>query len=57
MAAQQKKTKNKKQTKLVEVFDIFESLLTRNPTNQDLELSFFFQSIWKTVGKSKNRGI
>ena len=53
MADQQKKKKKK----MVDVFDIFESLLTRNPTNQDLELSFFFQSIWKTVNKSKNRGI
>ena len=46
MAAQQKK-------KLV-VFGIFESLLTQNPTNQDSELSLFFQTIWKTISKSKN---
>ena len=50
MAAQQKK-------KLVEVFGIFESLLTQNPTNQDSELSLFFQTIWKTISKSKNRGL
>ena len=49
MAAQQKK--------LVEVFGIFESLLTQNPTNQDSELSLFFQTIWKTISKSKNRGL
>ena len=49
MAAQQKK-------KLV-VFGIFESLLTQNPTNQDSELSLFFQTIWKTISKSKNRGL
>ena len=50
-AAQQKKKK------LVEVFGIFESLLTQNPTNQDSELSLFFQTIWKTISKSKNRGL
>ena len=41
MAAQKKK--------LVEVFGIFELLLTQN-------LSLFFQSIWKTISKSKNKG-
>ena len=51
MAAQQKKKR------LVEVFGIFESLLTQNPTNQDSELSLFFQTIWKTISKSKNRGL
>ena len=45
------------QKKLVEVFGIFESLLTQNPTNQDSELSLFFQTIWKTISKSKNRGL
>ena len=49
MAAQHKK-------KLVEVFGIFESLLTQNTTNQDSELSLLFQTIWKTISKSKNRG-
>ena len=48
MAAQKKK--------LVEVFGIFESLLTQNPTNQDSELSLFFQTVWETISKSKNRG-
>ena len=33
---------------------IFESLLTQNPTNQDSQLSWFFQTIWKTISKSKN---
>ena len=47
MAAQQKKKK-------VEVFGIFESLLTQNSTNQDSELSLFFQTICKNIGKSKN---
>ena len=45
------------QKKLVEVFGIFESLLTQNPTNQDSELSLFFQTIWKTIRKSRNRGL
>ena len=49
MAAQQKK--------LVQVFGIFESLLTQNPTYQDSELSLFFQTTWKTIRKSKNRGL
>ena len=51
MEAQQKKKK------LVEVFGIFESLLTENPTNQDSELSLLFQTIWKAISKSKNRGL
>ena len=49
MAAQQKKKK-----KLVEVLGIFESLLTQNPTNQDSELSLFFQTIWMAISKSIN---
>ena len=43
------------QKKFAEVFGIFESLLTQNPTNEDSELSLFFQTIWKTISKSKNR--
>ena len=43
------------QKRLVEVFGIFESLLTQNLTNQDSELSLFFETIWKTISKSKNR--
>ena len=43
------------QKKFVEVFGIFESLLTQNPTNEDSELSLFFQTISKTISKSKNR--
>ena len=50
MAAQQKK-------KIVEVFSISESLRTQNPTNQDSELSLFFQTIWTAISKSKNRGL
>ena len=42
---------------MIEVFGIFESLLTQIPTNQDSELSLFFQTIWKTISKSKNRGL
>ena len=49
IAAQQKKK--------VEVFGIFETLLTENQTNQDSELSLFFQTIWQTISKSKNRGL
>ena len=56
MAAQQKKEKKKKK-KMIEAFGIFESLLTQIPTNQDSELSLFFQTIWKTISKSKNRGL
>ena len=36
---------------------IFESLLTQNPTNQDSQLSWFFQTIWGTISKSKTRGL
>ena len=43
------------QKRLVEVFGIFESLLTQNLTNQDSEFSLFFETIWKTISKSKNR--
>ena len=49
MAAQKKK--------LVEVFDIAECLLTQNPTNQDSQFFLFFHTIWKTISKSKNRGL
>ena len=55
MAVQHKKKKKLK--KMIEVFDIFESLLTQNPTNQNSELSLFFQTIWKSISKSKNRGL
>ena len=40
---------------LVEIFGIFECLLTQNPTNQDSQLSWFFQTIWKAISKSKDR--
>ena len=48
--AAQKCTKNL----LAEIFDDFECLLTQNPTNQDWQLSWFFQTIWKIVRKFKN---
>ena len=48
--AAQKCTKNL----LAEIFDDFECLLTQNPTNQDSQLSWFFQTIWKIVRKFKN---
>ena len=54
MMAVQINNNNKKN--LVEVFCIFKSLLTQKPTNQDSQLSWFFQTIWKTISKSKNRG-
>ena len=41
---------------LTEVFGIFECLLAQNTTNQDSQLSWFFQTIWNTVIKSKNTG-
>ena len=43
MAAQKRKKE------IVEIIFIFDCLLTRNPTNQDSQLSWFFQTIWKTV--------
>ena len=39
---------------LTGVFGIFEFLLAQNTTNQDSQLSWFFQTIWKAVRKSKN---
>ena len=42
---------------LNEIFGIYEGLLTQNPTGQDSQLSLFFQTIWKTVVKSKNMGL
>ena len=39
------------------MFYIFECLLTQNPTNQDSQLSWFFQIIKKTVKKENNRGL
>ena len=41
---------------LTGVFGIFEFLLAQNTTNQDSQLSWFFQTIWNTVIKSKNTG-
>ena len=40
--------------KLVEIFGIFECLLTQNPTNQDSKRSWFFQIIWTILRKSIN---
>ena len=39
-----------------EMFDTFEHLLDQKSTNQDPQLSWFFQNIWKAVRKSKNMG-
>ena len=46
----------RKKTFSAEIFRIFECLLTQNPTNQDSQLSWFFQTIKKSVRKSKNQG-
>ena len=51
MAVQKQKRKL-----LAEIVCIFECLLTRNPTNQGSQLSWFFQTIWKTVKKIKKSG-
>ena len=51
---QLKKTKKKL---LTEIFSIFECLVTQNPSNQDSQLTWFFQIIWKTVRKSRNMGL
>ena len=42
---------------LTEIFGICECLLTQNLTNQDSQFSWLFQTIWKTVRKSKNMGL
>ena len=52
MAAQKQKKKL-----LTEIFGIFYHLITQNPTNQDSQLSWFLQTIWKTVRRSKNMGL
>ena len=52
MVAQRCKQKN-----LTDIFGIFECVLTQNPTKQDWQLSWFFQIIWKTIRKSKNKGL
>ena len=41
---------------LAEIFGIFKHLLAQKPTNQDSQLSWFFQTIWENVRKSKNLG-
>ena len=46
----------KKKKLLAKIFCIFECLLTQNPTNQDSQLSWFFQKLWKVVRKSKTGG-
>ena len=48
MAAQKEKRKI-----VGTIFYIFEWLLTQNPSNQDSQLSWFFQTISKTAEKSK----
>ena len=42
---------------LAEIFCIFQHILTQNPTNQCSPLFWFFQTIWKTIAKSINRGL
>ena len=42
---------------LFEFFGVFERQLTQNPSNQDSQFSWFIQTIWKTVRKSKNMGL
>ena len=46
-----------KRYSLAEFFCILECLLTQKQTNQGSQLSWFFQTIWKTIRKSKNRGL
>ena len=53
---------NKKENSVFQIrksksFGDFECLLFQNSTNQDSLLSWFFQTIWKTVRKSKNVGL
>ena len=40
--------------KHIRTFWHFECLLTQSPTNQDSELSLFFETIFKAISKSKN---
>ena len=54
MAAQN--NKQKQQKLLVTFFDFFGCLLTQNSTNQGSQLSWFYQTMWKTIRKSKNMG-
>ena len=44
----------KQEKMLTEILGIFECLLTENLTNQDSQFSWLFQTLWKTVRKSKN---
>ena len=48
--------KTGKKKLLNEIFDIFECLPTQNPTNQDSQLSWFFQITWKNVRNKKIGG-
>ena len=41
---------------LTEICGICEQMLAQKPSNQDSQLSWFFQTIWKSVRKSKNMG-
>ena len=40
-----------------QIFHIFECLLSQSPTNQGSKFFWFFQIIWKTIRKSKVRGL
>ena len=48
-------TQKHKKNFLAELFCIFEFLLPKNPSNQSLQLSSFFKTIWKTVRKLKKQ--
>ena len=50
-------TKKHQKKLMTEIFGIFEPLLTHNSNNQDSQLSWFFETIWKTVRKFKNMGL
>ena len=45
--------KNEKKKLVTDIFGFFQHLITQNPTNQDSQLSWFFQMIRKCVGKPK----
>ena len=47
----------KRQKKFGRIFCIYECLLLQTPINQGSQLSWFFQTMWKAIKKSKNRGL
>ena len=44
-----------KENLLAEIFCIFECLLSQNLTNQGSQLSWFFQTIWKTIKETQKQ--